>query len=387
MSGSQEKRGAQGEACFKPVSSRVSFPELEGRILEFWQEREIFRRTWDEGGGTQDGAKPLFTLYEGPPTANGTPGIHHVLARVFKDVIPRYKTMKGFRALRKGGWDTHGLPVELEVEKELGISSKQEIEEYGIERFNARCRESVMRYVKEWEELTDRIAFWIDMKDAYITFTNDYIETGWWILKQLWDQGLVYQGMKGTPHCPRCVTSLSSHEVALGYQEETPDPSIFVKFRLTGEYEGDRPPGYESLFPQGHGSAPPASFLAWTTTPWTLPGNTALAVKADADYLVAEVGGERLILAAALAEQVLVEGYQEVASLPGAALVGLIYEPLYDPIQRERRSASFRRVQQPGVGCRHPLGGGGELCQPCRRRGVCEPGRRHRHRPHRPCLR
>ncbi|SVC42937.1 uncharacterized protein METZ01_LOCUS295791, partial [marine metagenome] len=204
---------------FQPVPSKVIFPDLEDRNLKLWKEREVFRRTWDEA---ED--KPLFMLYEGPPTANGTPGIHHVLARVFKDVIPRYKTMQGFRPFRKGGWDTHGLPVEIEVEKQLGITTKGEIEDYGIAKFNALCRESVMRYVKEWEELTERIGFWIDMDNAYITFDNKYIQSAWWIIKELWDKNLVYQGFKVTPHCPRCVTSLSSHEVSLGYREDTEDP-------------------------------------------------------------------------------------------------------------------------------------------------------------------
>ena len=185
-----------------------------------------------ESTRAREGA-PLFTLYEGPPTANGAPGIHHVLARVFKDVIPRYKTMKGYRPVRKGGWDTHGLPVELEIEKELGISTKGEIEEYGIEKFNALCRASVMRYVQEWETLTDRIGFLVDMDDPYVTFTNDYIESGWWILKELWDKELLYQGYRVAPHCPRCVTTLSSHEVALGYKEDTPDPSVYVRFGWT----------------------------------------------------------------------------------------------------------------------------------------------------------
>ncbi|MEK7777170.1 MAG: class I tRNA ligase family protein, partial [Chloroflexota bacterium] len=254
---------------FKPVSSKVSFPEMEERILRSWRERDMLRLVEQ----TRKDAPP-FTLYEGPPTANGKPGIHHVLARVFKDVIPRYKTMQGFRPVRQGGWDTHGLPVELEIEKELGISSKREIEEYGIERFNALCKESVMRYVKEFEELTDRIGFWIDMPNAYVTFKNDYIETGWWIIKQLWKRGLLYEGFRVAPHCPRCVTTLSSHEVALGYQENTPDPSVYVRFRLAGwnvERRARRAFGntYDRLIAHGE----PVYFLAWTTTPWTLTAN------------------------------------------------------------------------------------------------------------------
>ena len=223
---------------FSPVSSRVSFPELDARILEHWKERDVFRRA-----GTEREGAPRFMLYDGPPTANGSPGIHHVLARIFKDVMCRYKTMKGYQVLRKGGWDTHGLPVELGIEQELGLTSKREIEEFGIEEFNRRCRESVFRYVREWEEMTDRIGFWVDMDDPYVTLENDYIESGWWILKTLWDRGLLYQGMRGTPHCPRCVTSLSSHELALGYQEDTPDPSVFVKFRVESAGAAHRPRG------------------------------------------------------------------------------------------------------------------------------------------------
>ena len=182
---------------FNPVSSRVSFPELDSRVLRHWKERDVFRRAAVEREGA-----PRFTLYDGPPTANGSPGIHHVLARIFKDVICRYRTMKGYQVWRKGGWDTHGLPVELGIEQELGLASKREIEEYGIEAFNLKCRESVFRYVKEWETMTDRIGFWVDMDAPYVTLENDYIETGWWILKSLWDRGLLYQGMRGTPPLP-----------------------------------------------------------------------------------------------------------------------------------------------------------------------------------------
>jgi len=212
---------------FKTVGSRVDLPKLEERILELWRKKDTFRRSVD---ARKSG--PRFTLYEGPPTANGSPGIHHVLSRVFKDIIPRYKAMKGFYTPRIGGWDTHGLPVELQVEKELGFSSKADIEDYGIAKFNARCRESVFRYVEEWNSLTERIGFWLDLEHAYITMENDYVESCWWTIKQLWDKGLVYQGHKVTPHCPRCCTSLSSHEVALGYREHTEDPSVYIKFRL-----------------------------------------------------------------------------------------------------------------------------------------------------------
>ena len=302
--------------AFDVVSSRVSFPELDAEILDYWKERDVFRRSVDDRPDA-----PLFMMYEGPPTANGSPGIHHVLARVFKDVISRYRTMKGCRVIRKGGWDTHGLPVELQIEQELGISSKREIEEFGVAEFNRRCRDSVFRYVKEWEVLTDRIGYWVDMDDPYVTLENDYIETGWWIIKQLWDRGLLYQDRRGAPHCPRCVSSLSSHEVALGYRENTPDPSTFVTFQAT-----------EWL----NGAAPdiPSYFLAWTTTPWTLPGNTALAVSEDADYSIVETTngrGEtiRLALASALLG-VLHDDYTVTREVKGSELVGLSYRPLYD---------------------------------------------------------
>ncbi len=328
------------EGIFEAVSSRVNFPEMEEAILNFWSETDILSRISEAREGS-----PIFTLYEGPPTANGTPGIHHVLARVFKDVIPRYKTMKGYLSIRKGGWDTHGLPVELEIEKELGISTKGEIESYGIEKFNALCRESVMRYVKEWEQLTSRIGFLVDMSDAYVTFTNEYIETCWWILKELWDDGLMYMGMKGAPHCPRCVTTLSSHEVALGYKENTPDPSVFVKFRIVSEWTSDRPKPakYESLV----SDKVPTSLLAWTTTPWTLPANTALAVSAAADYSIVEFERdgsiERLIVASALEHILEEENKKIVATIKGSDLDGMAYELLYDPVQYGSEIRRFSR--------------------------------------------
>jgi len=307
---------------FQPVSSKVSFPQLEEGILRLWKERGIFHKSIDQRPEDR-----LFIFYEGPPYANASPGIHHVLARVFKDVVARYKTMQGYRVPRKAGWDTHGLPAELEVERSLGFKSKADIESFGIEEFNRRCRQNVFAYLKEWEALTERIAFWLDLDQAYITCTNDYIESCWWAVKQLWDRGLVYQDYRVTPHCPRCGTSLSDHEVAQGYRENTPDPALYVKFRLTSESEqrlGQKVPGEA-----------PTYFLAWTTTPWTLPGNTALAVDPEADYAVAEVAGrqgpERLILAAGLAGLSLGDGYKVVARLEGRELAGLHYQPLYDP--------------------------------------------------------
>ena len=212
---------------FRPVDPNVSFPELETGILAFWREHDIFRRSIEER--PEDN---LFVFYEGPPTANGRPGVHHIMPRVIKDLFARYKTMRGYRVPRKAGWDTHGLPVEIEVEKELGLRSKPEIEAYGIAEFNAKCRESVNRHVGDFEELTERIAFWADMENPYVTYDNDYIESGWWIFKQLWEHGLVYQDYRSTPHCPRCETSLSDHELSQGYQDDVPDPSVYIKFRL-----------------------------------------------------------------------------------------------------------------------------------------------------------
>ena len=328
---------------FNPVSSRVSFPELDAKVLQHWKEKDVFRRT-----ETERPDAPLFMMYEGPPTANGSPGIHHVLARVFKDVICRYRTMKGYRVPRKGGWDTHGLPVELEVEKELGLKSKRDIEEYGIEEFNKKCRESVFRYVKEWETMTSRIGYWVDMEDPYVTLHNNYIETGWWMLKTLWDKDLLYQTMRGTPHCPRCVTSLSSHEVALGYRENTPDPSVFIKFQVNPAASPNNSDVLEKL---GAGNTD-VFLLAWTTTPWTLPGNTGLAVDESADYSIVELegegGGHRLVLAQALVSANITQEHNIVGTINGSDLVGLAYTPLYDPNEFGSQIRHF--VRRPGPG-------------------------------------
>ena len=293
---------------FEPVGSKVSFPKIEERILEFWKKNDIFQKS---ALLHKDG--PQFTLYDGPPTVNGNPGIHHVLSRVYKDVIPRYKTMKGFCAFRKAGWDTHGLPVELEIEKELRFNSKAQIEQFGIDKFNARCRESVQRYLERWVELTDRMGFWLDMEHPYITYENDYVESLWWIIKQLWDKNLVYQGHRVTPHCPRCGTSLSSHEVALGYRDAE-DPSIYIRFRLSSDTQNEKAAealkklGWDSQ--KGVWTADVPHVLAWTTTPWTLTGNIALAIAPGETYALVQSRTqqdttERLILAKALLEQAL----------------------------------------------------------------------------------
>ena len=319
-----------GEKRYKPVSSKVNFPDVEAAILERWRDEDLLREVERVRAGA-----PLFVFYEGPPTANGSPGIHHVLSRSFKDVILRYKTMRGFRPVRRGGWDTHGLPVELEVEKELGISSKQEIEAFGIEEFNRRCRESVFRYVGDWEAMTERAGVWLDMDDAYVTYNNSYIESAWEVFKRLWDQGLVYEDYRVTPHCPRCATSLSSHEVALGYQENTPDPSVYVRFPTSEAPSLRHGASAEALARLGYDgerwTASRPSFLAWTTTPWTLTANLALAVGPNERYVLAESEetGERVIVASALAERVLGEGWTAADEFSGAEFTGVEYDAPY----------------------------------------------------------
>lgn len=305
---------------FKAVDSRVDIQQLEQEQLAFWREHDIFRRTMDERVGG-----PGFVFYEGPPTANGKPGSHHVLARAFKDMFPRYKTMQGYYCLRRSGWDTHGLPVEIEVQKELGLKGKEDIEAYGVAEFNEQCRESVQRYISDWEELTERIAFWADLDDPYVTFTNDYIESVWWILRQLWDKGLIYRGHKVVPYSPSSGTPLSSHEVSLGYKTVT-DPSVIVRFPLRDE--------------------PGVSFLAWTTTPWTLPGNATLAVGPDVVYVQVEGPGpngepEQLILAEGLTGQVLEEPdrYRVLRRLRGSELAGRHYVPLYTFLPTDKKYA------------------------------------------------
>ena len=286
---------------YRPVDAQQSFPELEEAILERWRERDAFHESMRRREGS-----PPFVFYEGPPTANGRPGSHHVLSRIFKDVFPRYKTMRGHFVHRKGGWDCHGLPVELEIERELGFTSKEDIERYGVAEFNAKCRESVLRYIDEWNELTERIGFWIDTDEAYYTLANEYVESVWWSLKEVWKKGLLTEGHKVVPYCPRCGTALSSHEVAVGYKD-TVDPSVFVRFPLRDE--------------------PDVSLLAWTTMPWTLVPHAAMAVDPDVTYVRARIDGEHLILAEALVERVLGEGAEIEERMPGSALLGLRYEP------------------------------------------------------------
>jgi isoleucyl-tRNA synthetase len=301
---------------FEPVLSRLNIKLLESEVLRFWQQNDIFHQSMENRRGG-----PEYVFYEGPPTANGRPGVHHVLARVFKDMFPRYKAMQGFHISRRGGWDTHGLPVEIEVEKRLGFTNKQQIEDYGIAKFNELCKESVFTYIKDWEKLTDRIGFWVDLDDAYITYKNEYIESVWWLLKSIWDKGLLYQGFKVVPYCPRCGTPLSDHEVALGYDQAT-DPSIFVRMPLVDEEN--------------------TSLLVWTTTPWTLPGNVAVAAHPDIDYVKVALGNgqdhEYLILAKPLLESVLADtDYKVVKNFKGKHLKGKRYRPLFTflPVEKD----------------------------------------------------
>lgn len=296
----------QPAAKFPAMSERLDPVAREQSVLDFWRTRKIFERTLAQ---TSNG--PRYSFYEGPPTANGKPGVHHVLARAFKDLYPRFWTMRGYFVRRKGGWDTHGLPVEHEIEKELGILDKSRIEsEVGVLEFTRRCRESVYRYVGDWNRLTERMGYWVDLDDAYFTLTNDYIETVWWLFKQLWDRKLVVQDYKSVPYDPRIGATLSDHEVAQGYRE-VDDPSVFVRFRLRDD--------------------PSTSFLAWTTTPWTLPANMALAVHPDVEYCVVERQNEKLIVAEPLLARVFRD--EQIVVLEkkrGNAFAGVRYQPLFD---------------------------------------------------------
>jgi isoleucyl-tRNA synthetase len=285
----------------REVDARQELPELEQEVLERWRERDVFA----ESLRNRDGAEQ-WVFYEGPPTANGRPGSHHVLSRVFKDIYPRYKTMRGYRVERKGGWDCHGLPVEIAVEQKLGITSKTEIELYGIKEFNEECRKSVFEYLEEWDRLTERIGFWVDLEHAYRTLDESYIESVWWALKTISDKGLLYEGHKVVPYCYRCGTALSSHEVALGYKDVV-DPSVYV--RLPVSVTGSRLREGDSL-------------LIWTTTPWTLPGNVAVAVGPDIEYVRAKVGDETLVVAEALVGRVLGEDAEILDRFPGRELIG-----------------------------------------------------------------
>ncbi|MCD6248756.1 MAG: class I tRNA ligase family protein, partial [candidate division Zixibacteria bacterium] len=299
---------------FDPLKDGFSLPKAEEKILAFWDTHSVF----DEATKAAEN-RPPYIFYEGPPTANGRPGIHHVIARTVKDLICRYKSMQGFRVDRKGGWDTHGLPVEIEVEKQLKLKTKSDIVNYGIAEFNEKCRDSVFKYLKDWDEITRRIGYWIDLDGAYVTLTNDYIESVWYVLKNLFDRDLIYKGHKTIPYCPRCGTALSSHEVAQGYQDVR-DPSLFVKMKAA---DGD------------------FSYLVWTTTPWTLPSNAALAMKADADYVTVKYEGEKLVLAEALLGKLLGDDAEILDRHKGADFVKRAYEPLFDFYKDKADKAFF----------------------------------------------
>ena len=318
---------------FRPVDPKVRFPELERSILAFWEEANVFHRSLE-----QREHAPEWVFYDGPPTANAKPHIGHAVTRTFKDVYPRYRTMTGHLVHRKAGWDCHGLPVEIEVEKEIGTSGKRDIEAFGVAEFNERCRVSVRRYVRDWEELTRRIGFWIDMDDAYWTMDPAYVESVWWSLKRLHERGLLIEADKVTAYCPRCGTALSDAEVALGY-ESVEDPSVYVRFPIVDP------------------SAPDlvgASLLVWTTTPWTLPSNTGVAVGASATYVVAEKDDERLVVAEPLAAAALGDGWTIRKTLSGEDLLGARYEPPYANVEGAHTVVAGAFVQmEDGTGIVH----------------------------------
>src|SRR5579875_423518 len=296
-------------APHRPVDPHVSFPEMEERVLGRWRARDVFRKSIERSAGA-----PRWGFYEGPPTANGPPGTHHVLSRVFKDIFPRYRTMTGYQVPRRGGWDCHGLPVELALEAELGFESKDDIERYGIAEFNARCREKVLSHVEEWNRLTERIGFWIDLDDAYRTLDPSYVESVWWALKTINEHGLLYEKLKVVPYCPRDQVTLSSHELGQpGAYRDVVDPSVYVRLPVV----------------EGHGPARAGDeLLVWTTTPWTLVSNAAVAVHPQLTYVRARAFEGRVsIVAESLAERVLGAAAEVIERFPGAELVGTRYEP------------------------------------------------------------
>lgn len=296
-----------------------NFPQIEEEIIKRWREIGAFEKSVSKRPKSKS-----FVFYEGPPTANGKPGFHHVESRSFKDVICRYKSMQGFRVERRAGWDTHGLPVEIQVEKDLGLKNKKDIEKYGVGKFNKKCKESVWRYQKDWELLTERMGFWLDMDDPYITYNPKYMESLWWIIKQAWEKELLYEGHKVSPYCPRCGTALSSHEVAQGYKD-VKEESVYAKFKIPKAKSqiGSKIdiPKYSDVY-----------ILAWTTTPWTLPGNVALAVGEEIQYSVVKQGDEYYILATDRLE-ILEEGYEVADTIKGKDLVGIEYESLFDSLK------------------------------------------------------
>ncbi len=291
---------------FEKVSTALDFQAREREVIKFWNENNIFKKSMDQRAGAD-----VWTFFDGPPTANGKPHIGHIETRALKDLFPRYWTMKGKSVTRKAGWDTHGLPVELEVEKALGLDGKEQIEAYGIEPFIKKCKESVWKYKGEWERMSERVGYWADMENPYITYDNDYIESEWWSLKKIAEKGLLYKGHKVVPYCPRCGTALSSHEVSQGYKE-VKERSAVVRFKVKDQ---------DNTY-----------IYAWTTTPWTLPSNVALCVNPDETYARFDYDGRTIIMGDALIEKVLGEGVQvcNKITFPGIELKGLRYEPLFD---------------------------------------------------------
>ena len=292
----------------KKVNTDLNFARRELDILKLWEEGRVFEKSIEN---RENGSN--FSFFEGPPTANGKPSIGHIITRAVKDIIPRYKTMKGYKVLRKAGWDTHGLPVELEVEKQLKISGKKQIEDFGVGEFNEICKHNVWKYKDEWERMSARVGFWLDYESPYVTYDNNYIESVWWAIKTIWEKGLLYKGHKILPYCPRCGTSLSRHEVAQGYKD-IKEQSIIAQFKVVDRDE---------------------HILAWTTTPWTLPSNVALCVNPKENYVRAKKGGKVYILAEALAEKVLGEGFDVMQTVKGSELEGLHYQPLFDFVKFE----------------------------------------------------
>ncbi len=339
---------------FRSADPKQSFPSLEEEILAFWQKQRIFERSVEQGIREN---RPWFVFFEGPPTANGKPGIHHVLTRAFKDVIPRYKTMRGYYVPRKAGWDCHGLPVEVEVEKRLGLTGKKQIEAYGVKKFNEQCRESVLRYIHDWDRLTERVGFWLDTKHAYKTLDNSYIESCWSLLKELWNKDLLKQDYKITKHCPRCGTSLAEAEANQGMKEHVEDPAVTVKLVLH--------PGQRLPFGSHTTDEAETSLLVWTTTPWTLPANVAAALHENADYVLCErmdkASGastnlqERFILLASQAERVLGK-VKILGTASGKGLAGLRYQALYSSAHlsgvlatQEESAHAFQTILDPSV--------------------------------------
>ena len=297
---------------FKKIEPNFNFIENEIKTEQFWDDNNIFQKSIDNRKEA-----PNFTFFDGPPTANGKPHIGHILTRAIKDIIPRYKTMKGYKVLRKAGWDTHGLPVELEVEKTLGLDGKQQIESYDIEKFITKCKESVWTYKNEWEKMSKRVGFWADMDNPYVTYDNNYIESVWWAIKNIWDKGLIYNGYKVVPYCPRCGTALSSHEVAQGYKD-VKEKSVIAKFQIKNK--------------------PSEYFLAWTTTPWTLPANVALVVNPNEKYARIKYNNEIFIVCSALINKIFDDSYEILDETLGKNLAGIEYIPIFDYVKPDKKA-------------------------------------------------